>query len=112
MAILCDQYNEVCVVTVVGDLSGEDATALYQSVDDAVRRRTSTEFVVDLDGCDFIDSAGLEALLRAKRRCEGAGGRIELANLDATCRRILQVTRLDQRFECHADLPAALKAVR
>ncbi len=112
MAITTDQYNNVCVLTVVGDLSGEDATSLYQAVDDAVRRRTAVDFVVDFSDCEFIDSAGLEALLRARRRCDAAGGRIELANLDATCRHILEITRLAQRFECYDDLAGALKAIR
>jgi anti-sigma B factor antagonist len=112
VAVSTDQYNGVCVVTVVGDLGGEDAAALVRTVDDAVRLRTATDFVVDLAACDFIDSAGLEALLRARRRCDGAGGRIELANLGATCRQILEITRLAQRFECHGGLAGAPKAVR
>jgi anti-anti-sigma factor len=107
-----DEYNQVWVITVIGDLRGDDAAALHQTVDEAVRQGRATEFVVDCADCEFIDSAGLEALSRARRRCGAAGGRIELANLGTTCRQILEITRLAQRFECYGDLAGALKAIK
>ena len=37
-----------------------------------------------------------------KRRCEDLFGQIKLAGLDENCRKILEMTRLEHRFECHA----------
>jgi hypothetical protein len=37
---------------------------------------------------------------------------VKLANLDENLRKILEMTRLGQRFECHADLAMALKTMR
>ena len=34
-----------------------------------------------------------------------------LAGLDENCRKILELTRLDHRFECHHQLASALKAM-
>ena len=47
-----------------------------------------------------------------KRRCEDLFGQIKLANLDENCRKILEITRLEHRFECHGDLATALKTMR
>jgi hypothetical protein len=36
----------------------------------------------------------------------------KLAAADANCQKILEITRLAHRFECHADVSAALKTMR
>jgi hypothetical protein len=33
-------------------------------------------------------------------------------NLDENCKKILEITRLEHRFESHPDLPSALKTMR
>jgi hypothetical protein len=47
-----------------------------------------------------------------KKRAEELFGRLKLVNLDENCKKILEITRLDHRFECQADLPTALKTMR
>ena len=36
----------------------------------------------------------------------------KLVTLDENCRKILEITRLEHRFECHGELAAALKTMR
>ena len=109
MAIRCDEYNGVCVVTPEGDLAGEAAEEAQRQCD--VRPRT-TSFVVDLGNCDFIDSGGLEVLCRVRRRCDEAGTHVALARPRPNCATILEITRLAARFDCHASLTSAVSAAR
>ena len=109
MAIRSEQYNKVCVLAVDGDLLGENAAALRKSVDEHVEAKHLVDFVVDLEKCPFIDSEGLETLLWLRRRCDDLFGQVKLVALDDNCRKILEITRLDSRFECQQDLAAALK---
>jgi hypothetical protein len=39
-------------------------------------------------------------------------GQVKLANLDENLRKILEITRLEHRFETHAGLAMALKTMR
>ena len=70
------------------------------------------DFVIDFEKTNFIDSEGLETLLWVKRKTEDLFGQVKLATLDENCKKILEITRLEHRFECHPDLPAALKTMR
>ncbi len=112
MPIRCDEYGNVCVASVEGDLVGENAAMLRKSVDEQIEARHVADFIVDLEKCSFIDSEGLEALLWLKRRCEELFGQIKLVCLDENCRKILEITRLECRFECQQDLAGALKIMR
>jgi anti-anti-sigma factor len=109
MAIKCEEYNQVCVITLGADFLGEEIKQTRASVDELIDKKNIVDFVFDFEKAGFIDSEGLEALLLVKRRCEDLFGQVKLVNLDENCRKILEVTRLDHRFECHGDLPSALK---
>lgn len=112
-AISTQDYERVCVISLAGDLSGDDTPGLAQAaVDEGIAKRQIVDYIVDFAGCGFIDSAGLESLLSIKRHCEELFGRVKLINLDEHCRKILEVTRLEARFECCRDLATALKTMR
>lgn len=55
--------------------------------------------VLDLGNVPLMDSAGLELLLEARRRCAARGGLIELAAPNPLCRDILHVTGLSAEFD-------------
>jgi len=112
MAIKAEEYNNVCVLNLGGDLSGVESDALRKQVEELIDHKQIVDFVVDFERAGFVDSEGLETLLWMKRKCDDLFGKIKLANLDETCLKILEITRLEPRFECYADLPTALKNMR
>jgi len=97
---------------VQGDFMAETAAMAKKSLEDQIEQRRLVDFVIDFQKSGFVDSDGLEALLWMKRRCEDLFGQIKLVNMDENCRKILEITRLEHRFECHADLASALKTMR
>ena len=109
MPVQCDEYNGVSVITVQGDLLVEQASAIRDAL---ATRATCSNVVIDLDACRFLASSGLEALLDTLNTCESRGGRLMVSGLDPNCRKILELTRLEHRFECHAQLASALKRLQ
>ena len=90
----------------------ESAGTAKKAMEDHIDQRRIIDFVIDFKNSAFIDSEGLEGLLWMKRRCEDCSARSSSSNLDENCRKILEITRLDHRFECQDDLPTALKTMR
>lgn len=112
MALRCDDYDGICVLSVGGDLAGEAVTAARRGAADQIEQRNIVQVVVDLEQTAFVDSAGLEALLWIKRRCEESCGQMKLAGISSNVRKILEMTRLDHQFQTAADVTAALKMMR
>jgi anti-anti-sigma factor len=112
MSIKCEEYSQVCVVEVDGDFVGADAELARKTLEEQIDSKQIVDFIVDLGKASFIDSQGLETLLWMKRRCEDLFGRFKLVKLDENCKRILEITRLDHRFEIQDDLAMALKTMR
>ena len=114
MAIRVDQYGAVGAVSLDGDLRGDDAAAqLREAVGGAAGRQASgvARFVVDFARTRFVDGRGLDALLWCRAQLGDDMSALRLAGLDANCRKIFEITRLDERFELHPDLTTALKAM-
>jgi anti-anti-sigma factor len=111
MPIQSQEYNQVCVLSVEGDLDEEQSKAIRKLVDDSIDQRHMVDFVIDLEKSPFVDSQGLETLLWIKRRTEDLFGTFKLVKLDENLRKILEMTRLEHRFECQPDLEAALKTM-
>jgi len=86
--------------------------ALRKAAEEAIEQKRLTSFVVDLEKCTFVDSEGLAALLWLKRRSEDLFGQLKLVHPDESVRKILEITRLEHRFECHDEMPAALRMMR
>ena len=112
MPVKSDQYEQICVVTITGDFVGESTEKARKLIEESIDQKQLVDFVIDFEKTEFIDSDGLETLLWIKRRCEDMFGQLRLANVAENCRKILEITRLDARFQCLADLPAALKTMR
>ena len=82
-------------------LSGELDMAAIESAGQAIDRAEQDDgmLVLDLSGLTFIDSTGLEVILRAARRAEDSGRRLVVARPSPYVRRLFQLTAIDQSLD-------------
>ncbi len=65
-------------------------------------------FVVDMTRTRFCDSAGIQALVGAHKRAQGAGGQMLLAVSGAGVPRIFEITGIDRMIPSFTSLEEAL----
>jgi anti-anti-sigma factor len=75
-------------------LFGELDLVSAEAVQHALVALARSEVVVDLSQLEFIDSSGLAALLRARRRIEEAGQRLEIRGAQGATRRVFEAAGL------------------
>jgi anti-sigma B factor antagonist len=68
-----------------------------------------TEIILDFKALTFIDSEGLELLVRIHETLRNRGGLLKLTSVRGICRDILMVTRLANIFHFHEDIHQAIK---
>jgi anti-anti-sigma factor len=111
MNIRCEDYDHVTVVELAGEFTNDSVETFRKQIDERLERKVRF-FVVDLEHASFIDSKGLESLLWLQEQCDEHLGQVRLCRPDETCRKILNVTRLDGRFDIFADVTEAVKTMR
>lgn len=80
------------VLEIRGELGLPDVDRLQEELEAADLK--VSDIVVDMEGCEFIDSLALAALLRARDRMAQEGRRLVLAGPTTQVRRVLEVSGL------------------
>jgi anti-anti-sigma factor len=109
MRINTQDYDEVTVIALQGDLDIDSVEQLRTAAVDTIAR-SRAGVVLDMRAVGFIDGRGLEQLLWLRDYCSENKCDLRLAGLDENCRKILEITRLDNEFDWHAELAAAVKS--
>ncbi|MHC4322838.1 MAG: STAS domain-containing protein [Planctomycetota bacterium] len=109
MKIKIQDYSNVTVVELQGELDG-DFVELFQNTITTIIAKHKTCIVLDMSGVGFIDSQGLEQLLWSRDYCNENKRELRLAGLDENCRRILEITQLENEFDHYSELAEAVKS--
>ncbi len=97
------------VVELQGEIDGEVVEPLRNAVTE-IAGGQRTGIVLDMTDVSFLDSQGLELLLWVRDYCRQNKIQLRLAGLDENCSKILEITRLQDEFDCHAELAEAVKS--
>ena len=109
MKVKIQDYNDVTVVELQGELDGDAAELIQSTITEIVTKR-KTGVVLDMSAMGFIDSRGLELLLWSRDYCNEHKREMRLAGLDENCMRIMEITRLMNEFDHYAELAEAVKS--
>ena len=105
-----EMVNGVPVVAAPEEIDITNAAALRTALLDAADRGAAT-FVVDLTRTQFCDTAGLHALVSARKRAQAEGGEVVLVMPGVAVQRIFAITGLDHVFPTFTSLEEALAQV-
>jgi len=106
MQLNTEVFGDVAVAHAPQEISEAQVDALklaFQSVPRA-------SIVLDLEGTEMLDSAGLELLLDLQDALRERGGELKIATSNHVNRKILEITRLDREFEVFDAVLDALKS--
>jgi anti-anti-sigma factor len=102
-------------VVLTGRLDTETAPLLDACVARLLTSVGVTALVFDLAALEYISSAGIRSVVRARRVVEGRGGRVTLANLQPPVQKVFDIVRAlpaADIFKNVAELDAYLDAMQ
>ncbi len=99
----------VAVVAVRGEIDLEGAPELRLALIEAIDENPGRRVVVDLEGVDFLDSAGLGVLVGGLKRARSNDGDLALVATGRSVLKVLELTGLTRVFAIHASRAAALR---
>ena len=91
------------VVALRGELDMSGVGRAQEAIEQAEEGGANL-LVLDLSELDFIDSTGLEVMLRAARRAHDSGRRLIVQRPSRYVRRLLEMTAIDQSLDVVEDV--------
>lgn len=108
MNLATEIFGKCVVAHAPEELGADQATGFIQFLTHLDRQ----DVVLDIDGTEQFDSAGLSALLDAQEALRALGGDLKVANTNLNNQTILHMTRLDQQLEVFESVIDAVKSYR
>jgi anti-anti-sigma factor len=104
------EMNGIYLLALKGRLVlGEESSGFRTTVDNLLASG-ATRIVVNLEHVNYVDSAGLGALIEAHRKTKAKGGQLKLCNLGPNFKQALELARLLPIFETCPTEAAAVAA--
>jgi len=102
------EMNGIYLLALKGRLVLGDESMGFRTTVDSLLAAGATRIVVNLEHVNFVDSAGLGALIEAHRKAKANGGRLKLSNLGPNFKHALELAKLLPIFETCSTEASAL----
>lgn len=107
----CSKVNGIGLIRVNGALTAATVDGFREQLSGWQDcERDVTNYVMDLELVDFMDSAGLGTLIATLKRITERGGDMKLACLQKKPRMVFEITRAYKVFEIYDSAADALRA--
>ena len=102
--------RDAWVITVVGELDIATSPRVRELLSEAARDE-NRPLVIDLTGCDFVDSTGLATLLHGAKPAQNGESNVALVSSGGEVRKLLELTAIDRTIPVYESRDDALDAV-
>jgi len=112
MKVNAYEKDGISVVEVKGQMMGGPDTGELDEKLYAIVGKGNKQAIVDLAGCDWINSSGLSILIHHYKKFKDAGGELKLANLTKKVERVMVIARLTEIFDAQDSIEDAIAAFK
>ena len=99
-------YTKFTTFRPEGFLSAANASEFLERLTVEVTSSVDSALLVNMEAVEFMDSAGLMALIKAFKLSESLGRRFGICSLAPSVRIMFELTQLDKAFEIFEDCNA------
>ena len=107
--LIKEKKGDVIVYKIEGDVEFDDSIQLNETFTQTIAEG-SARIVIDLGGCNYIDSSGLGALVEGLKSTQKANGDLRLSNLNEDFKEILMMTRIIKYFQIFDNTESAVSS--
>ncbi len=108
MVITIKRLDDICVVTLIGDIDALTAEKITDSLNEQIGTGEKN-IVLDLTGVDFMSSAGLRTILGALKETRKMGGDLCLAGAQPRPARFLKLSGFANLLRDYASVDEAVE---
>lgn len=112
--VITPEANNGKRISIAGSLDSNTAPELQQSIDTEINDSVSAT-ILDFKDLDFLSSAGLRVIFKAKKFMDNSGGKFLMVNLQPQIKKVFEIIKaLDGMnvFKNQAEMDAYLTAMQ
>lgn len=111
MNVVCQKNGDIGIIKATGQLTAASVEAFREQVSSWQQLEDKViHFALDMSGVDFMDSAGLGALIATLKHITERGGDMKIASLQKKPRMVFEITRAYKIFEIYDTVDDAVNS--
>jgi anti-anti-sigma factor len=107
MEIITRDYNRVNVIRIEGRIDASTAPQFEAKVNEYIEAGRR-QLVVEMDGTDFLSSAGVRALISAQKNLKPKGGRLAISQPSQRVMEVIDLAGMRPLFPIYDNTEAAV----
>lgn len=108
MKIATRHVDSATILDVTGNIDMANSPEMRKALLSEFRQKGVTRVILNLSGCQYIDSSGVASLVEGLKASREAGSRFVLFGLNASSKEVLKISRLLKLFEIYDDEEQAI----
>lgn len=109
MQVVKSREGSVTIIKPTGPIVAGELDELDQAFNDLAVKWTK-RVAVNMSDVTFLDSAGLELLVRHQKQMSEHGLKMKLSHLSEMTRKIMDITQISRLFEIYPDTATAVRS--
>jgi len=105
-----NQKGDVTILSVKGNLAHKEDMDKLNSYVMSVVEKNGPKIILDLKNVSMISSLGIGGIIRAMRLVREKKGDVKLTSVNASVRKVFDITKLNEIIEIHNSSESALEA--
>jgi len=107
-----EHIGDVTVVNFVDRkiLDEQNIQIIGEQLFNLVDEEGAKKLLLNFSNVEYLSSAALGKLITLNKKCQNAGGRLILSNIDKQIHEVFEITKLDKFFKIIKDEQTALQA--
>jgi len=110
MEIKTSRQNGQQLIQIIGNLDSNSVNQAQEAILPLLSEKSS--MVLDLEGCNYISSAGLRLLLMTAKQLSTQGGVLVLSGLNDEIKDVMEITGFSHFFRTFVNVEAAIEAIQ
>jgi len=104
------QIGDISVVDVRGRITVGEGNIMLRQVVAGLMERGNKRVLLNLQGVEYVDSAGLGELVRTHTTLQREGGQLKMVNVNQRVQELLKATSLHKVFDVQKDEASAVQS--
>ena len=96
MPVEFKKQRRTLTVYLIGEIDHHTAEDIRMQIDEKIRREKPEKLCLQFRGVTFMDSSGVGLVMGRYRLLSTYGGRLELAGMSATVKRIMRLSGIEK----------------
>ncbi|GAA0078737.1 anti-sigma F factor antagonist [Clostridium sp. CTA-5] len=111
MNLKFEKYDDILIITLVGELDHHSAEEVRVKIDDRMDRDNIEKVILNFSGVSFMDSSGIGVVVGRHKKISNKKGTLCITNVNTNVNKVFELTGLYKVVKNYKTIDEAIRCI-